>query len=71
MFLPTSYIVQISEIHKSYVDYLDTAVFKDPRDKQQLLTKVIFTPTDTHQLLHKESFHPKHTFKDIFKSQIS
>ena len=60
-----------AEIHNNSVDYLDTTVFKDPRNNHRLLTKVFFKPTDTHQLLHKASFHPKHTFKGILKSQIT
>ena len=43
------------------VNYLDTTVFKDPKNNNTLLTKVFFKPTDIHQMLHKHSFHPKHT----------
>lgn len=59
-----------AEIHESSIEYLDTTVFKDPKDAQQLFTKVYFKPTDTHELLFKDSFHPKHTFKGVLKSQV-
>ena len=52
------------------VNYLDTTVFKDPKNNNTLLTKVFFKPTDIHQMLHKHSFHPKHTFKGLLRSQI-
>ena len=51
--------------------FLDTVIFKNPKDHSQLLSKVHFKPTDNHQLLHKKSFHPKHTFSGVVKSQIT
>ena len=52
------------------VNYLDTTVFKDPKNNNTLLTKVFFKATDIHQMLHKHSFHPKHTFKSLLRLQI-
>lgn len=59
-----------AEIHDTSVNFLDTTLFKNPDNEQELLTKVYFKPTDTHELLFKESFHPRHTFKGVLKSQI-
>jgi len=50
------------------VSYLDTTVFKEPKNNNTLLTKVIFKPTGIHQILHKHSFHPK--FKGLLRLQI-
>ena len=65
--------IQISfTIHDTYIDFLDTRIYKSQIDPTQwvLKTKVFFKPTDTHQLLHKQSFHPKHTCLGVLKSQF-
>lgn len=60
-----------ANIHEYSNDFLDTTIYKNPKDRNSLLTKVYFKPTDIHQLLEKTSFHPKHTFAGILKSQIT
>jgi len=52
------------------VNYLNTTIFKDPKNNNTLLTKVFFKPTDIHQMLDKHPFHPKHTYKGLLRSQI-
>lgn len=58
-------------IHENSIDFLDTTIYKNPKDPNSILTKVFFKSTDIHQLLEKTSFHPKHTFAGILKSQIT
>lgn len=59
-------------IRESYVEFLDTIVYKVQRPDGQwaLKTKVYFKDTDTHQLLHRESAHPRHTCRGVLKSQF-
>ena len=55
-------------LNKQKMYFLDTTTFKDPENKNGLLTKVFFKPTDRHQLWHNDSFHHKHTFQGSLKS---
>jgi hypothetical protein len=57
--------------HHSFIDFLDTTVYKCTlRNNTVLHTRIFFKPTDTHQLLHVSSFHPPHTSRGVLKSQI-
>jgi len=57
--------------HLTYVNFLDTTVFKCYSSINiTLLTRVYFKPTDTHQLLHFSSFHPRHIQNGVVKSQV-
>jgi hypothetical protein len=59
-----------SSVGAESINYLDTTIFKDPANKNKLLSKIYFKSTDNHQMLHKNSFHPKHTFKGLLRSQV-
>ena len=59
-------------VRESFVEFLDTTVYKcmRPDGQYELKTKVYFKATDTHQLLHIESAHPRHTCRGVLKSQF-
>ena len=57
--------------HPTFIDFLDTTVYKCTlQDFTVLHTRIFFKPTDTHQLLHVSSFHPPHTSRGVLKSQV-
>ena len=49
------------------VNYLNSTVFKDPKNKNTSLTKVFLKPIYIHQVLLKDSFHLKNIFKGLLR----
>jgi len=41
-------------ITEQSIDFLDTAMFKDPENENRQLTKVFFNPADTYPLLQTD-----------------